>query len=359
MKSFIPYSLLLAAAACGVAYGLTTAYTVPVGYLTINIPAASDSTVAAPLIRPPLYAGASSSISGNTVGATGFSSGAFVSPACYLKVTSGPLLGMFFPITANTASTITVAAGASTLQALGFVTGNNFKVIPYWTLATLYPAGAGVGGTSDALNPTSYVFQADATGTGPDRSSSRVFFYCTGDVDLGLPAGWYDNADPFAGTVDNTQIDPTLQYTIRSSAASQVVISGEVPSTQANAEVVIATTVNDNYLAAPFPVDTSLQASGLQSVIAATSDALNPTEYVFLYNDSATGVNKSASAAYFYCSGDVDLSLPAGWYDNSDPFAGVVTANVLKAGRCFILRKAPAGSSSVLDWNASVPYTTL
>jgi uncharacterized protein (TIGR02597 family) len=355
MKTTI-YSIL-AAAACGMAFG-QTAYTTPVGYLTVDVPANADTTVTPGLTRSPLHAGASTGISGDDVSVTGLTAGSFASPnpACYLKVTSGPLEGAFFPITANTSSTITVEAGNSTLQALGFLSGNSIKVIPYWTLNTLFPAGAGVGGTADALAPTSFVLESDFSGTGPNRASGKLFFYCTGDTELDLPAGWYDNADPFAGTVNDTPIDPTIQYTIRSVAAASVVVTGEVPATDAVAEIVTAVTTNDNYMAAPYPIDISLQESGLQSVIAATSDALAPTEFVFVYDDAVAGFNKSASAAYFYCSGDTELDLPAGWYDNADPFAGVVTTKILKAGRAFIVRKAP-GTSGVLDWTAPVPYT--
>lgn len=356
MKPFHSFAMLAVIAAVGQAFAVD-ATTTPVGYVTLAIPANSDSTITPPLAAAPLYAGASTSISGNVVGATGLTSGAFVTTASYLRVTSGTLNGDFFPITANDGTTITVASGATTLQALGFASGDTFKVTPYWTLDTLFPGGAGVGGTADALNPTSFVFQADSAGTGANRASARVFFYCTGDVDNGLPAGWYDNSDPFSGPVGSTQIDPTLQYTIRSaSSASSVVVSGEVPSTKLVADVVRAATTNDNYLGAPFPVDTTLQQSGLQSVVAATSDVTNPTEFIFLKNDTATGVNKAASAVYFYCSGDVDNGLPAGWYDNADPFAGAVTDPVLKAGRSIIVRKAP-GSPAVLNWTAPLPYT--
>lgn len=350
-------SAIIAVALIGIA-SAQTATTVPVGYLTIDVPANADTTITPSLTRSPLYTGASTGISADTVSVTGISDGAFASPnqACYLKVTSGPLAGAFFPITANTSSTITVDAGDSTLQQLGFVNGNSFTVIPYWTLNTLFPDGAGVGGTSDALNPTSFVLESDYVGTGPNRASGKLFFYCTGDTELDLPAGWYDNADPFAGTVNDTPIDPTIQYTVRSVAAASVVVTGQVPATGAVSEIVTAASDNDNYVAVPFPVDISLQESGLQSVIAATSDALNPTEYVFVYDDAATGFNKSAGAAYFYCSGDSELDLPAGWYDNADPFAGVVTNKVLKAGRAFILRKAPS-ASGVLDWVAPLPYT--
>jgi len=353
----IQSAIIAAAALMGYA-SAETATTVPVGYVSIDVPANADTTITPSLTRSPLCAAASTGISGDSVSVTGISAGAFASPnqACYLKVTSGPLAGAFFPITANTSSTITVEAGDSTLQTLGFLSGNSIKVIPYWTLNTLFPDGAGVGGTSDALAPSSFVLESDYVGTGPNRASGKVFFYCTGDTELELPAGWYDNSNPFAGTVNDAPIDPTIQYTIRSVAAASVVVTGEVPATGAVAEIVTAESANDNYVAVPFPVDISLQESGLQSVIAATSDALAPTEFVFVYDDAAAGFNKSAGAAYFYCSGDIELELPAGWYDNANPFAGAVTTKVLKAGRAFILRKAPS-ASGVLDWVAPLPYT--
>lgn len=358
MKPSIKFLILAAALTCGFAKGQTTAYTTPVGYVTVGVPANADTTITPGLIKSPVFSGVTTSVNGSELTVTGITSGAFVSPnpQTYVQVTSGSLSGMIFPVTANSASTITVDSGATSLQSMGFVAGNSIKVIPYWTLNTLFPLGNGVGTTADALNPSSFVMVSDYQGTGPNRASGKLYFYCTGDSELGLPAGWYDNADPFAGAVNDTIIDPTIQYTIRSVSSAQVVITGEVPTSQVSTEIVTSNNANDNYMAVPFPVDISLQDSGLQSVIAGTSDALNPTEFVFVYDDASEGFNKSASAAYFYCTGDAELGLSAGWYDNADPFAGVVTSKVLKAGRCFILRKAPS-TAGVIDWVAPLPYT--
>lgn len=353
-----PFNFAVIAAALIGNTSAQTATSVPAGYITISVPANSDTTITPSLTRSQLFSAAATGISADTVSVTGISAGAFASPneACYLKVTSGALAGAFFPITANTSSTITVDAGDSTLQQLGFLNGNSIKVIPYWTLNTLFPDGAGVGGTSDALAPSSFVLESDYAGTGVNRASGKVFFYCTGDAENNLSAGWYNNSDPFAGTVNNTPIDPSIQYIIRSVAAASVIVAGQVPVTGAVTEIVTAVSQNDNYVAAPFPIDVSLQESGLQSVIASTSDVLAPTEYVFVYDDAASGINKAAGSAYFYCSGDSENSLPAGWYNNADPFAGAVTTKVLKAGRAFVLRKAPS-ASAVLDWVSPLPYT--
>jgi len=357
----ITYSLLAAAFACGMAQGAATAYTVPVGYVTVTVPGNSDTTIVPPIERPTSYAGASTGISGNVISASGLTSGAFVTTPSYLQVTSGSLSGQRFPITANDTTSITVSASPD-LQTAGFASGNTFKVIPYWTLNTLFPSGAGVGTTSDALNPSSFVL-ASGSGVGVNQASSKLYFYCTGDVDNSLPAGWYDNDDVFAGPLTEalSVISPTKMYSIRTSSVTDqsVVISGSVPSAGLTVPVAVDTQSNDVYLGSCFPIDVSLADSGLQSAVQATSDALNPTEFVFVFDDLSVGLNKAASKLYFYCSGDVDNSLPAGWYDNDDVFAGPVanTNKVIKAGRALVIRKAPYMSAGYVSWAAPLPYT--
>lgn len=357
MKSYIPYSLLLAAAASGLAYG-ATAYTTPVGYVSINVPALSDTTITPPLERPTLLATASTSISGNIVGASSLTAGAYTTPECYLQVTSGPIAGQRFPITANNTTTITVSS-TTTLQSLGFASGNTFKVVPFWTLNTLFPSGAGVGTTSDAFNPTSFVF-ASSTGSGTNKSSANAYFYCTGDVDNGVPAGWYDANNPSGAPLNDLRLDLSRMYSVRSSSATAqtVTVSGQVPSAAPKIQVAVTTGYNDVYLGAPFPVDTTLQASGLQSAIQASPDAFNPIEVIFVYNDNGTGYNKAAAVGYFYCSGDIDNGVPAGWYDSNNPAPGAeITGAVIKAGRCMVIRKAPYGSAGAVLWNAPLPYS--
>lgn len=360
MKTFLPYSLILAAAAAGMAFGAETAYTTPVGYISITAPGNSDTTVTPPLQRATVYASASTSITGNVIGASGLTANAFVSPnpTTYVVVTSGPLLGKRYSVTANDATSITVNGGATTLQAQGFVTGNTYRVVPNWTLGTLFPGGAGVGGTADAFNPSSFVFSS-STAYGINKSSAVAYFYCTGDVPNGVVAGWYDANDPFSAPLDNTIIDLNRMYSIRNSSASAntVVVSGQVPATQAVIPVAVNTAFNDVYLGAPFPIDVSLPESGLQSAIQGSPDAFNPVEVVFVYNDLGPGINKAAATGYFYCTGDTANGVVAGWYDANDPFTAPLTGKVILAGRCMVIRKAPYGSPGSVLWTAPVPYT--
>ena len=70
MKTHITYSLLAAAAACGMAFGAETAYTTPVGYVSLAVgsaggnavPANSDVAVSIPLDRTVEFSGTVASV---------------------------------------------------------------------------------------------------------------------------------------------------------------------------------------------------------------------------------------------------------------------------------------------------------
>lgn len=359
MKTYIPYSLLAAAAACGMALG-QTAYTTPVGYVTLDIPALADSTVTPPLSRSAVFSGVSASVSGNqiTVAATGAADSAWINAGdlnskCYVLVKTGALAGLRFPVTANSATTVSVNGGDTTLQAQGFAAGDTLSVVPYWTLSTLFPGGVGVGVSQDIYDPQAYLLVSDQSSTGTNRGAAQLYFYADGTD--GNAAGWRDLADPEGALQDTVALDPTITYTIRTGAAGQtLVVSGEVPTSTLATKVLTDSVSNDEYISSPHPIDITLAQSGLQSVIAASTDIYDPTEFVLVYSDESAGYNKGASSLYFYHDGSDGNA--AGWKDLSDPEGANVTAPVIKAGRCFTLRKA-AGSPGSSTWSAPLPYT--
>jgi len=67
MKTYIPYSLLAALAACGMAYGASTAYTTPVGYTTQALPANVLSLVGVNILTPSVASGLLTGVSGATL----------------------------------------------------------------------------------------------------------------------------------------------------------------------------------------------------------------------------------------------------------------------------------------------------
>jgi uncharacterized protein (TIGR02597 family) len=223
----------------------------------------------------------------------------------------------------------------------------------------LFPEGAGVGSTNDVFAIDSLVFVVDNGTYGTNKPASASYFYCSGDAANEVAAGWYDANDAFGVSQNNLVIDPTIMYQIRNGSASDntVTTTGQVSDVRSLALVPVTTEPNDVNLGIALPVDTSLQNSGLQSVIQGTSDVFAIDELVYVYDDEGLGQNKPGLVGYFYCSGDAANEVAAGWYDANDAFGAPVTGNVLKAGRCITIRKAASESDGVLNWALPLPYT--
>ena len=362
MKTSISYSLIAAAMACGFANGQTTAYTTPVGYLSIAVPADTDTPISAPLLRSAAWAGASTAVSGDTVSvaAASFTASQFGAGTNMLQVTSGPLIGRTFPVLSNATGSVTVdPVGSTTLQAQGFVATNTFVIRPYWTLNTLFPSGAGVGVSSDPFSPTTQVMINNNLSSGTNRSAVAFYFYYDGSA--GGDAGWYDVANLDAGLQNDLALPPASVPSIRNSTASPLAltISGEVQSVAAATLVISDTSANDSFAQISYPVDTSLDQSNLfgNGAIADSSDPFAPGDQLLVFNPSGTGQNPSASAFYFHYDGS--QGGDAGWYDSANLDAGAIGATTfLKAGSNIIIRKAGNGSGPVANtWTAPLPYS--
>ena len=364
MKTSISYSLIAAAMACGFANAQTTAYTTPVGYMSIAVPADTDTPISAPLLRSAAWAGASTAVSGDTVSvaAASFTASQFGAGTNMLQVTSGPLIGRTFPVLSNATGSVTVdPVGSTTLQAQGFVATNTFVIRPYWTLNTLFPSGAGVGVSTDPFSPTTQVLISNNSGSGINRAPSSLYFYFDDGSGDGS-AGWYDTSDLGAGIQNDLTLPPTSVPTIRNSTASPLAltVSGEVQSVAAATLVISDTSANDSFSQLSFPVDTSLNQSNLfgNGAVAASSDPFAPGDQVLVFNPNGTGQNPGSSGIYFYYDdGSGDGS--AGWYDASDLGSGIIgSTTFLKAGSNIIIRKAGNGSGPVANtWTAPLPYS--
>lgn len=338
----------------------TTATTTPVGYVSLEFPANSDSTFTPSLMRAPLLSTSATDVSSNVVSFSAASvvADSFINenPAltkCYLLVTSGPLQGQRYPIVGNTTSSLTVASD-ETLQTQGLASGATFSVVQNWTLNTLFPNGAGIGVSTDLYEPVAYVFVSDQQAVGVNRANTGVYYYYAGDETFA--AGWRDANDPEGASYNDLPLDPTITYTVRTNnQAGSLTVSGQVPTTKLVSNLINAEEANDQYVSNPFPVDVSLQSSGIQNAVEPSTDIYEPKDLVFVYDDTATGVNKGASASYFYYVGDETFA--AGWRDANNPEGDLVTEPVLKAGRCFTIRKTAAAQAQAVTWTAPLPYT--
>ena len=85
-----------------------------------------------------------------------------------------------------------------------------------------------------------------------------------------------------------------------------------------------------------------------------STDEFEPVDLLSVYNEEASGFNKSPSVTYFHYTGS-ELA-GTGWYLSSNTAAGKQDAVLLLAGRQILIRKA-AGAASTLVNTTPLPYT--
>ena len=350
---------ILAIFTCGLASAAETAYTAPVGFVTLDVPANSDSHIGQPLIRGVAYESAASSVTSSVVtlsASAGLTVNQFVyAPPSqpnvyYLQAVGGSLNGRYFDVVSNTATSITVDNGTTDITSI-----TTFKIIPYWTLGTLFPSGTGVGTSADIFEPNGLVQFKDPSAIGINRPSPKAYFHYTGAEESGT--GWYDNDNVAAGLQNNLTIDPFLVARVRNfGALKQVIVTGTVPTSAIATPVVTGAAPNDSYLSVQFPTDVTLALSGLSSVVTPSTDIFEPIDLILIYNDAASGINKSTVKAYFYYTGVEEAGT--GWYDNDNVAAGLQdnVVGILKAGRTFTVRK-PGGTPGTAQAVSTPPYT--
>lgn len=193
-----------------------TVVTDPVGFTTASCLSNSDTLVSIPFTRPQTFVGSITSIAGSTLtvsGSPGWTTNQFVyaqgsQPNHYYALvgpaaTTNPKEGHTYPITANTASTFTVDTTSDTLT--GIPTNAQVIIIPYWTLATVYPASdAGISFTATTATRTfqTQILIPDFNPAGINPSAAAVYFFRTTLMALeGLAGEFLEITPPIMGTM--------------------------------------------------------------------------------------------------------------------------------------------------------------
>lgn len=353
MKSFPP--LLVVAATLFAVTGLNaevTAVTDPVGFMTIDTPQGSDTIIAAPFTKAPVFQGLASSVNSFTVTfnpSPGF--GDLTSMPHYVQAATGGKAGVIFDIASNTSNTITLVDNGISPADLA---NSSVKVIPYWTLGQLYPAtDQGVSFTPSGAIPLLWRTQIlfpNISGLGINRSSSKTCYFVTNSAaPLDPSLSYWRSTATGASNVNNTPILPDSYFIVRNpaNAASglKTTIAGSV---NVGASVVqldsTGGTPNENYVSLGRPVDIKLDDLGIvESGAFMPSLGVIPFQFrdqLHIISNEVMGFNKSATTTFFYITGQ-------GWKSTATGTNNVGT-NVIKAATGYIIRKAsqnPAGST--------------
>lgn len=317
----LTYALLAAAAACGLA-SAETAYTTPVGYVGLGntagvaVPANTDMTIAIPLDRPAVYAGATASTAGSTLtisGTPGFTVGQFTATPHILKIESGAGSGVIALITANTADSVTVAFQNSDSFA-GVVATDLISIRPAWTIGSLFAGN---------VLPDNIEFSLwEGSTVGTDNAPDKIYYYFGGD--------WYDSADDSDG--NSIVLYPNEGFRLRNTTGTGIAtltVTGEVPKANSRIFIKGGASAQDTRISFFSSVDEPIATSGLG---AADNDQL------LSYSLTATGTDNAPSEIFY--------KFGSSWYDSADD-SDVTATLKLKAGVGYVYRTAPGTPDTV------------
>ena len=331
----------------------TTVATDPVGFTTTQCLANSDTFVSVPFTRPPEFTGAVQSVSGNTLTFAGspWAANQFVyasgsQPKTYFAlIGSGPKEGSYYTLTSNTANTLTLdleGEDISSVQA-----GTQILVVPYATLASVFPASdANVSfvPSSNQFNRQTQILIPNYNGTGTNLSTSTTYYFLNGAWrKFGRPATESYNDDPF---VNNGY------FMVRNGAtATSLATPGSVLMKKTTVPLLTRTnTQQDNFVSVIRPVDVKLNDLGLISsgAFAASPNSFNRVDQLFVFDNSAAGINKSASATYYYFNG--------AWRKFGQATTIDAGSDVIPAGSGFIIRKGATATGATVFWQNAPTY---
>ncbi len=324
MKTHLSYSLILAAAASGIAFGAETAYTSPVGYVSLgnagSVPANTDMSLAIPLERASEWTGTVASVSGNVItltGTPGFAVNQWVNSVTpyVVKMGSGTKNGQISLVTVSSANTVTVALqDTDTLS--GIVSGDSVSIRKAWTIGSFF------SGNTLPNNIEVSLFNGAA---GTDNAPDKIYYYFAGV--------WYDASDDSVAT--SVVLYPNEGFRLRNTtnaAITNLVVSGEVPRNNSRIFIAGAAGVQDTRISFFSAVDEPIASSGL---------GVSDNDQLLSYSVTATGTDNAPSAIYY--------KFGPSWYDASDD-SDVTSTLKLKAGVGYVYRAA-AGTATTTSSN--------
>ncbi|MGZ4965054.1 MAG: TIGR02597 family protein, partial [Limisphaerales bacterium] len=227
------------------------------GFVALNLLGDSDSIVSMPFVRPSVASGSAVSVNAKelTVATTDGSlwaanqfvySAGVQSNSYYVRFTSGALNGLEFPIVANGSNTVTLDIAIGTLASVA--AGDLVSIEPYWTLATIFPNGAGVNVSPTVGNRNSEILMPDLSSAGINLSATRVYFF-NGGIWKQVGQGNADHSDDI--------IVPHAPFIVRHNVATNttLIAAGAVVSDALAVPLTVAlnTPQQDNWLSVTRP----------------------------------------------------------------------------------------------------------
>jgi uncharacterized protein (TIGR02597 family) len=340
------YSLLAAALACGMAQGAATAYTTPVGYVSLgntapaanNLPTGTDIAIAVPLQRSAEWAGTVASVdSGAGVvtlsGTPGFTANQWVPGAGFdpytLCVEDGTKSGLVGLVTANGTDTVTVSLPSG--ETLADITaGAKVTIRKGFTPSSLFAGNTLPNGIQLLL--------FDGT-SGQNPASSNSYSYDSGS--------WTD--DTSLDDVTHALLYPGEGFVLRNESGTNIadlVVSGEVPTS--NHRLVFGVTSGavgqDIFFSYFSPVGELIGGVATGSQLASM---VSNGDQLLAFDNAATGINKASANSYSFDSGS--------WTDDTT-LDDVTNTLILQGGVTYALRRQAGATNGSFVWSDQPSY---
>jgi uncharacterized protein (TIGR02597 family) len=326
--------------------------TEPVGFMTFDLPVGSDTRIATPLAKAPAFTGSVASRSGFVLNFSNAALGSFTAKPHYLLVADGPQAGMMFDIASNTATSITLVDNG--VQPSGLTEGVRVRVIEYWTVGSLFPAAdRGVSFTASASTlgnvRRTQILLPNTTGEGINRSASTTLFFSSDSSD-----GFWRTTTATGVNANDTVLLPDSFFIVRNPATAatglKLTVVGSVLDNPITIQIDrVGGASNDNYVSMSRPMDISLRNLGLiesGAFLPSTSNlGSGRRDQLLVFDNAALGINKSASATYFY----VGTAENGVWRSTANTSLDV-SDTLIPAGSGIVIRKYGTGLTTASEF---------
>lgn len=328
------------------------AFSDAVGYHQVSALGNSDTFTSLPYTRTPAFVGRVGSVTGNAVtveGSPGWTAGQFVYASgsqpdtFYLFLASGTREGISLTITNNSANSVELLLDVTDLT--NVAAGDRIAIVPYWTLNTAFPNGAGVHESPTPGNRDTEVLIPNLDSVGINLSANRVYYF------------WEDHwrqVGEGSTIKDDDVLSPESYLIVRHNISSNTTVQarGFVPLRKVQVPVYNETTTKqDNSVALIRPSTYTLDASGLidSGAFGVSPFPGTPTDLLLTFDNSVAVKNKSSAFRYFYWNG--------AWRRTDRPFTeNRGSDQVLTPTSGVIIRKGTNSISSTLFWVNSPNY---
>jgi uncharacterized protein (TIGR02597 family) len=350
------FALSLSAAFCGFAQTIVT--TDPVGFTTTTLLGSSDTFVAIPFVRPPEFTGAIASATGSTITLVGnpLSQSQFLYGGAqhnHYYALIGPISGTgtkeghTYLVTGNGTSTLTVDTSHDDLN--NIPANTQVQVIPYWTPATIFPAGDANVSFTPTTSSSSYQTQIrvpNYSASGINLPYSPVYFF-SNDVDGTLNnIGWRIIGDNNTDHGDDPLLSDSYFVVRNNTGVPTLSLTniGTVLLKKLAVPLIAMSQQQDNPVSIVRPFNVALDATGL----GPADNSFGSGDQLLLFNNAVAGFNKSRSAAYTY---------DTHWRLTGDSTLSDRGADIIPCGTGFIIRKAARGVSAF--WTNALPVSAV